>query len=492
VTTVVVGVDLGTTSCKAGAFSLDGELLGYGSAPCTVSRPVEGWAEQDPVQYWESAASAIRQAIVRVDPSTVAALSCCGHTPTLVLVDRDARPVRPAIIWQDRRAASEAAMLDAAIPAVQWRELLGMDLPRNASYPPARLLWLRTHEPEALDRTYRLLQPKDYINVHLTGAMVSDYWGSKGLAHVLTGEPIAAYRALLGVDPALAPPCQHPHHVLGPLIPEAARHLGLPVGVPVTTGWTDAMAGMLGTGALAHGGLAFDIAGTSEVVGLTTTDEPRDNGGLLVAPVLDTDIRVVYGPTQTSGGAVQWFLDAFYSGADSAGGRRPLEGMMASTAEGLLFLPYLNGERAPIWNPQARGVFFRFSSAHTRSHFLRAVLEGVAFSIRHVLEVAERVTGVSVGDIRLSGGGLDSPLLHQIKADVLGKRVQPTVVRDAGTLGAAMLAALAVGAFSDIDAASASMVRVDPPAVPDPSRAGTYHQPYEDYRRLYERVRDLY
>ncbi len=486
---VVVGIDLGTTSCKASAFSLDGTLLGHGSASCAVNRPFPGWVEQDPLQYWESAVSAVRQALVDIDPTSVLALACCGHTPSLVLVNRAGFPTRPAIIWQDSRAAREAEWLNGEIADAQWRDWLGMDLPRNASYPPARLLWLRAHEPEVLASSYQALQPKDYLNYRLTGKMASDYWSSKGLIHLATGQPVVAYREALRLNPDLAPLCFHPHQLLGALTPEAAQQLGLPSGVPVAVGWSDAMCGMLGTGALAESGLAFDISGTSEIVGLTARQEPLKHEGVLVAPILDTDLRVIYGPTQTSGGAVAWFRENFgYQHIDE----RDLDVVAAAQSEGLLFLPYLEGERAPIWQPSARGVFFGISLAHTRAHFLRAVLEGVAFSIRHVLEMAELATGSAPVTVHLAGGGTTSTLWKQIRADVLGKPIQATTVRDAGTLGAAMLAAMATQAFGDIATASSAMVRVCPAIEPDSALRGGYDQLYRTYRQLYRAVSDLY
>jgi xylulokinase len=488
---VVIGVDLGTTSCKAGAFSLSGELLGHGTSSCTVNRPLPNWVEQDCSQFWDSAVGAIRQALASIEPSAVIGLACCGHTPSLVLLDGAGRPVRPAIIWQDSRASLEAGGLEQEIAPEQWKAWLGLDLPRNASYPPARLRWLRTHEPAALLKTRQLLQPKDYLNYLLTGQMASDYWGSKGLVHLNTGEPVEAYRSVLGIDPALAPPCRHPHHFLGSLSSESASALGLAKGVPVATGWTDALCGMLGTGALAQSGSAFDIAGTSEIVGLTSWNEPTNHAGVLVAPILDTDLRVVYGPTQTSGGAVDWFVSTFLS-KQGSGDTVALDDLPAPSSAGLLFLPYLEGERAPIWDPKARGMFFGVSLEHTKADFLRAVLEGVAFSVRHVLETAEQATGKTADTLHLSGGGATSEIWNRIKSDVLGRRVQPTFVRDAGTLGAAMLAALAVNAFSHLKEATEAMVRQRPPVLPNKEMATRYDRLYLTYRELYRRVHDLY
>ena len=248
---------------------------------------------------------------------------------------------------------------------------------------------------------------------------------------------------------------------------------------------------MFGTGALAGAGQAFDIAGTSEIVGLTAPHAPADPQGMLVAPVLDTDLRIVYGPTQTSGAAWQWFLNTFYPG-DQQRASQELQSPAASGSERLLFLPYLEGERTPIWDSRARGVFFRIASTHTREHFARAVLEGVAFSIRHVLETAQRASDTPIGDLRLSGGGAEMGLWNTIKASVLGKPVQPTLVRDAGSLGAAMLAALACGAYSTIGEASQAMVRLAEPIMPDGALKGYYDQLYGDYHDLYRRVRDLF
>lgn len=484
-TPTVVGIDLGTSGCKAGAFTLDGEQVGRGSAPCTVRRPRPGWVEQDPEEYWTSAVTAIRQAVRGVDPASVIALAVCGHTPSLVLVDDAGTPVRPAIVWQDSRAAAEAAALDAEVPAVEWREWLGMDLPRNASYPPARLRWLQRHEPAVLRRIRCALQPKDYLNFRLTGVMGSDYWSSKGLVHLQTGEPVTALADLVGLDHTLAPPCSYPHHLLGSLSPTPAGQIGLPAGIGVATGWSDAMAGMLGSGALAGSGLAFDIAGTSEIVGLTTHREPGRTDGVLVAPVLDTDLHIVYGPTQSSGGAVQWCLDTLYPDTPEA----DVDVLAAPDAEDLIFLPYLEGERAPIWDARARGVFFRISSTHTRAHFLRAVLEGVAFSVRHVLETAQQGTGIDVAEVRVCGGG-QSHRRNALKAAVTGKPIRPALVSEGGTLGAAMLAALAAGRFAGIGEAGGAMVRLAPPI--EPETRGKYDTRYREYLALYRAVRDLY
>ena len=490
-TAITIGVDLGTTSCKAGAYSLDGTLLGSGSAPCTVDHPKPGWAEQDPAGYWAGAVSAVRQALAQVDRTAVRALACCGHTPSMVLVDRHGRPVRAAIIWQDSRATAEATALDEEVSAAQWRDWLGMDLPRNASYPPARLRWLHTHEPDVLARAYRLLQPKDYLNYCLTGRLASDYWGSKGLIHLSSGAPVAAYADVLGIAPELAPPVYHPHQELGTLTPAAADALGLPAALPVAVGWTDALAGMLGTGALADAGQAFDIAGTSEIVGVTSREEPAEPAGMLVAPVMNTALRLVYGPTQTSGAALQWLLRSFYPNEQEHMPQH-VESLAGLSSERLLFLPYLEGERTPIWDSHARGVFFRISSTHAREHFARAVLEGVAFSVRHVLDVAQLVTGTAVDALRLSGGGAELRVWNTIKASVLGIPVYPTTVRDAGTLGAAMLAAMAYGAYESIDEASRAMVRLADPIMPDEALLAYYNQLYQEYRILYQRLHDLF
>jgi xylulokinase len=496
----LLGIDVGTSGCRAAVYSQTGHPLASHSISYSLARPSPRWVEQDAAVYWEAAAGVVRQAVLEMGlEAEVGAIGICGQSPTLVLVDADGQPLRPAIIWQDTRAIAEAERLRALHTDAEWAEIFGMALPVDASYPPARLRWLRTHEPEVLAHCHAILQPKDFLVHRLTGAFVSDIWSSKGLLHQGTGRPIAAYRDLLGIDPALAPQGIRPRDIAGLVTEAAAALLGLPPGIPVVAGWTDSHAAILASGALGADGEAFDIAGTSEIVGVTATRPATVAGGVLLSPLFDPDAPqrvLVYGPTQTGADALRWAVESVL--AMPADGARRYEAAMAMAArvppgaEGLVFLPYLDGERAPLWDPHARGVLMGLSRAHTAAHIVRAIMEGVAFSVRHVLEVAEQQAGLRAERIRLAGGGIRNAAWNQIKADILGRPLLTMADPGASVLGAAMLAGLGAGLFRTTAEASAAMVRTNAEYSPNRAASDRYHSHYELFRDMYTSLRPLF
>jgi xylulokinase len=494
-----IGLDIGTSAVKAGLVDAHGTILALTTAPCSVSRPQPGWAEQDPADYWTGAVTCIRELLATpgVVPSQIVALASCGHAPTLVLLDEHRRPVRPAIIWQDTRAAAEAAALaqDPGTDALAVH--YGTRWPVDASQPPARFRWLARHEPETLRSVRTALLPKDYVHLQLTGEAATDAWSGKGLVHQETLQPVAALRDLCGVDPSVAPRALMPGGVVGHVNPDAARETGLAPGTAVVAGWTDAMAAMLGTGALGYPGMGCDVSGTSEVIGLTFAKKPSTTGPLMAAEVAGSGRYMVYGPTQASGASLGWALRTL-GGATTPGGA-PLSqedalaeaGRAAPGAAGLLFLPYLQGERAPIWDPRARGGFFGLTAAHERGDLFRAVLEGVACSVRHVLGASEAIAGTEAGEVRVAGGGARITLWNQTKADVLNRPLRPCATAENGVIGTAMLAALGAGIYPDVATAGDAMVALQEPVLPDPAHRETYETLFRRYIALYPRIADV-
>lgn len=515
----LLGLDVGTTSCKAGLWSTSGALLALATAPHPVERPHPGWAEQDPELYWQAAAECLRHVIETggVPATSIAGLGACGQAPSLVVLDGQLRPARPAILWQDTRARAEAAELARDPGPGVLADWLALKWPLDASFPPARLLWLRRHEPEVLERGQALLQPKDYVNFRLTGTLACDSWSSRGLVNQVSREAPAALYARLGVRRELVPPCSLPHAVIGYVSEQAAAETGLSAGTPVVAGWSDAMAAMLGTGGFAAPGLACDIAGTSEVVGITVraAQLPADPAPLMAAPLLDTGLAALYGPTQSSGAAVEWVLRLGWTderpgtnekrsqrtGRELPLVTRPLSAALDRAlaaaadvppgADGLVFLPYLEGERAPLWDPMARGALVGVTGRHERAHITRAVLEGVAFSVRHILDYARLRSGATPTAVRLGGGGARIEVWNQIKADVLQLPLLACQTTETGVLGAAMLAGLAIGQFADVAAASLAMVQPGDEVRPRAEHAPVYDAAYLVYRELYPRLRGL-
>ena len=481
---LLLGVDVGTTSVKASIYDRVGNLLAESSEPARVDRLGDGRIEQDPAEIWRAVSDAVRALPNKED---VVSVGVCGHSPTLILFDAHGQPIRPAILWQDRRAAAEAAELKERL-GDRAAVVLGGPLPVTPSYPHPRLLWLRRHEPNVLARAAHALDTKDWVNFRLTDVVASDPWSAKALTNMATGRPIEAWRELLGVDPSIAPPTRPVSSPCGPLSAEAADALGLRPGVTVAIGWTDGGCAMLGTGCFAQPGVAYDVAGTSEVIG-TTVPSPPSDPRIQNAPGPDPRWTLMMGPTQSSGASVTW-LGAVL-------GVEPREVVdLASTAppgaDGLLFLPYLEGERAPIWDPHARGGFVGLLASHTRAHMARAVLEGVAHSARHVLETIEEIAGRGFHEVRVVGGGSRSPLWNQIKADLLGRPVRATGAAETTSLGAAMLGAVAAGVFPSLDAAAASLVRLGDSYPPHAELRATYDAAHRRYRELYPRLRDLF
>ncbi|HEU5316922.1 MAG TPA: FGGY family carbohydrate kinase [Chloroflexota bacterium] len=487
-----VGVDVGTSGVKVGVVDVRGEILALTAAPCPVERPRPGFVEQDPDDYWTVVVRCVREALAApgVDARRVTALSSCGHAPTLVLLDSEGRPVRPAILWQDTRAAKEAEALANEPGAERLAEWLGVRWPVDASLPAARFLWLRRHEPAALARVTKVLLPKDYVHLRLTGEASTDAWSGKGLVNQQTLQPIEPLFALAGLRSDVAPRALAASAAVGRVHAEGAAATGLPEGIPVVAGWTDAMAAMLGTGALGEAGLACDVSGTSEVIGLTAAARPADTGPLMAADILASGRWMVYGPTQASGGSLGWILRTLGLEGDAVGALERAA-MAPAGADGLVFLPYLQGERAPLWDPRARGGLVGLTTAHGAEHLVRAVLEGVACSVWHVLSSAEGAVGETTREVRVAGGGARMAVWNRIKASIAGRRFRPCATAENGVLGAAMLAVLGSGVYADAAEAGRAMVRLEEPVEPDVEVAGVYQRLFERYVALWPRIAEI-
>lgn len=485
---LLLGVDLGTSTIKADLYTTRGERVGAGAACVPLERPRPGWVEQDPRRIADAAMESIRVALAtaHIQPDQVAGLAVSGHSPTLILVDGHGDPVGSAIVWQDQRATPEAAEIAERI-GDRGPEILGATLPRSPSFAPARLLWLHRHSPERLARARWALEPKDYVRYCLSGEPASDRWSLKGLVNLQTGLPIHWPSVGLPI-PDLAPRVLAPDEVAGRVA--AGNSAGLPAGLPIATGWTDGLTAMLGTGILIDEGGGFLVSGTSEVVGMIAPGRIAGDPRVLEVPLSPLSGRVVMAPTQCGGAALVWFSDQILGVAVDrtiALAEEATDGM-----GGLLFLPYLEGERAPIWDPTARGVFFGIGSEHDRRHFARAVLEGVAFSVRHALAIVEAVAGRSVDHLRLAGGGARHAAWNQIIANVTGHVLQVTVADEPGTLGAALLAGVAARIWPDLASASGAAVRLREAVQPDLRDGGRYDAVYTTYRSLYPLLRDLF
>jgi xylulokinase len=353
------------------------------------------------------------------------------------------------------------------------------------------LLWLKTHRSDDWQRARAVLQPKDYVAYKLTGAIVTDVSSAYALAHPSPPRYEQDYLDVLSISPELMPPLSPAHGIAGRVTSAASLITGLTAGTPVIIGTIDAFCDLLGSGAVLPGS-AVDVAGTSEMIALATAT-PAPGEGVFPSS-LDGEINFLCGPTQAGGDALRWLARAFFADLGPAVDFNAMEreaGACPPGSEGLLFLPYLEGERAPIWDPQARGAFIGLTLAHGRPHCTRAVYEGVAFSVRHVLERCETAAGQLARQVHVCGGGAASGFWNQVKADVLNRPVVVTRT-EAACLGAAALASTGLGLHSDMAAAALALAPVRQTYLPNPVAAARYEQAFAVYRTLYPALRPAY
>ncbi len=450
---VVIGIDLGTSEAKAIAIGVDGRLMGIGRAGYPTDFGPDGRAEQDPAAWWAAVAAAVRS--LRVDPAAVAGICGVAQGPTLVAVDAAGDALRPAITWQDRRVRAA-----------------------GFGFLPS-MTWLARTEPDVVDRAAWLLPACDALGLWLTGVAATSTQ-----AH--DAGPDTASLTLAGVPPAKVPPGQPFGSPLGALRPSAASALGLRAGIPVVTGVNDGAASMLGAG-LRYAGDAVDTGGTSGGIAIYA-DHAVAVPGLYCAPAPLPGRWAVGGAMAALGASVDWLRSAVL------GDRWTVEELFAEAAAvpagagGVTFLPYLAGERAPVFDDAARGAFSGLALEHGRGHLVRAVLEGAAYAMRSVAEPLA-AAGAPVLELRLAGRTTPGDVWGQIKADVLGVPVAIPVVGETAVLGAAILAAAGSGAASGLVEAVGAMTAVARRLAPNPAHRATHDVGYEAYRALYPALR---
>ena len=486
----VLGVDLGTSACKAGLFDLQGNPMGIARGSYAIHRPHQGWAEQSPDDWWTATCQAVREVLDASDvkPDDILGISFSGQTPGHALVNAQAETLGRAIIWQDRRASAEAAWMAENFTPEELQAYTGLAFTPDSAMPPSRLLWLRDHDPH-WDQARWVLQPKDYLAFRLTGNATTDSNSAYALAHAATLSYDADYFARLGISPERLPPVCDPTSRVGEVTSRAAEETGLAPGTPVISGTIDAWCGIAGAGGAA--GQAVDITGTSEVVALIISKSASGPG--LGAMTLAGDLGVLISPMQLGADAMAWLRQTFYpqQGEEDFATMETEAAAVSPGSDGLIFLPYLLGERAPIWDDQARGAFVGCRREHRRGHFARAVYEGGAFAIRHVLILAEEEAGLDATELRIGGGGSKSDLWNQIKADVTRKRVACLEVIDTSVLGAAIWAAAGLGIYADVEAASAAMVNVRKWIEPDAAAVERYDTLFSVYLDLYPALKEV-
>jgi sugar (pentulose or hexulose) kinase len=482
----LLGVDVGSSSTKVGLIDLDGHAVAVSSRSYPTEQPKPGFKEQNPELWWEAVVSAIREATKDADTRRLLAIGSTGHICSHTFVDAAGKVIRPALGFQDQRAVTEVEELLSKTTREELAVELGVDLPPAAIWPLPRLLWFRKMEPATLERARYLIQAKDFINFRLTGEFASDFSTNRGLVNLSNGLPAKKVLKKLGLREDLLPHLYGPEQVMGRVSAQAAVETGLPQGLPVVTGWNDLNASVLGSGAV-NVGDAFDITGTSEHVGVVTSTKHAVLG-LICAPFLPGKY-LFYGVTSNGGGALSWYQRGFGLQFEEL---LRLAEKTAMGCDNLLFLPYLDGERSPIWDPRACGAFVGIRNHHQQGHFVRAILEGVAFGLLQILDLIEDEIGAITSPIIVSGGAARLRLWNQIKTDIWGRRTTVPEYVHAAVVGAAMLATVGTGNYATCEAAAGAMFRMKE----EFSVATDHHDSYQrlnaQFRKIYPALRQIF
>ena len=498
----VIAHDLGTTGNKAALYDRDGTLVGAALHAYDTEYAHTGWAEQNPDDWWDAVCLSTRRLLSEtgVSPDDIACITFSGQMMGAVPLDREARPLRNAIIWADQRALEQERWIGERLSFKDVYQITGHRL--SASYSLAKILWIRDHQPELYRDTYRFAHAKDCIVARLTGAFVTDPSdaSSMNLYDLEAGGWSGAILDAVELPADKLPQVRPSTDVVGEVQSSVADEVGVAAGTPVVIGGGDGACAAAGAGVIAAGS-AYNYVGSSSWIALST---PK--------PIYDPDYRTftfghvipdMFMPTgtmQAAGASYQWTRDQlslFEKETAERLGISPYElinleiEQVPPGAEGLFFLPYLMGERSPRWNPLARGAFVGLTIRHTRAHMYRAVLEGVTLNLRVILD-AFRAQGTAIEAMRLIGGGASGRIWNRIMADIYGMPVQRlAILEEATSMGAALVGGVGVGLYPGFDMIH-QMNAVASTVMPDPAAQATYERMLPVFNRLYAALEPVY
>ncbi|HZJ46497.1 MAG TPA: xylulokinase, partial [Pyrinomonadaceae bacterium] len=491
-----LGIDVGTGGSRAVLIDHHGQIIAAKTVEHEAfASPQTGWAEQDPRDWWRASAIAIRGIVEddKVNVDEIAGIGLSGQMHGSVLLDERDEVLRPALIWCDQRTELQCQRLTNEIGASRLIELTCN--PALTGFTLPKLLWVRDNEPEIWSRVRSVLLPKDYVRFRLTGETATDVADASGtlLLDVSQRRWSTEMMAAAAIDEKILPRVYESQEITGVLSDTAAAEVGLRSGIPVVAGAGDQAAGAVGVGIVQPGSVSATI-GTSGVVFAATNQPALDPKGRVHTFCHAIPARWhVMGVTQGAGLSLRWFKDQF--GVIDGDGD-PYEYLISEAAavppgaNGLLWAPYLMGERTPHLDPNARAALVGITASHTRAHVVRAILEGVAFSLRDSFEILKEM-GVPAQNVRLAGGGARSALWRQIQADIYGQPVEIVEAEEGAAYGVALLAGVGTKAWSSVDEACLSVVKTKARIAPDIKSAELMDRQYKAFQALYPALRSV-
>ena len=476
---MLIGIDVGTTSVKASLFDAKGSVIRSFSQTYPTYRPQQNHVEQNPDDWMNLVLAALTQLGQGLVSGQLVTVGLTSQVNTHVFVDESGNALLPAIVWQDGRCDAEARLIDSHIRDKDRIAWWGAPLPVDASHMLARMAWVARHHPDIWAKTAYVLAPKDYCLMHLTGAIVADPMTSFGVIDGTLSYINPLIELVPGAKQRMAPLSGFSSPI-GPIKP------GLPfAGTPMVTGTMDAWAGLFGCGAVENGDAMY-LSGTSEILGIVSSKK-LPTPGVIAFPDYH-GITLHAGPTQSGGASLAWLSQLLGRSAQD------LSHLVASADQSRtvpIFLPHLQGERAPLWDPSARGVFAGLDSSMGPAELTRSVMEGVAYSVRLLLASLEQSADTQVTELRAASGGMQSDVWCQIRADVLGKPIRRLKTVDAGVSGAALLAGVGIGLFASLKEAASSLIQTDRIFEPNRLNADRHDFRFQEYQQLYAQIKDF-
>lgn len=494
---ILLGIDIGTSACKIVAFSTDGTVLTQETMDYPVYYPKEGWAEQNPLEWWDAVSAGIKKVTATVDSKNIKGIGIDGQSWSAIAIDKKGQVLCNTPIWMDTRATEICEEIKTTI---------GEDILFNTSgnplqpmYTQPKVHWYKKHKPEVYENTYKILQSNSFIAYKLTGEISQD--PSQGYGwncyDMEKGQWDYELCEKMGLKSSLLPQIFPCHEVVGTVTEEGATATGLEVGTPVIAGGLDAACGTLGAGVI-HSGETQEQGGQAGGMSICM-DECKADRALILGAHVVPNLWLLQGGTVGGGGTVNWFEKEFCEKERQTAKETGLSSFaeMDNTAkttvagsDGVVFLPYMSGERSPIWDPKAKGMYYGLDFSKTRGHFIRATMEGVAFSLRHNLEVAN-TAGAPVEVLSSMGGAANSALWTQIKSDITGKKIIVPSSDTATALGAAILAGVGTGIYENFEEAVKKTVVIKKSYTPNPDNKEIYDKNYETYLELYESLKPI-
>ena len=486
---ILLGLDIGTGGARCLAVDESGEIVAEASSEYPLSSPRPGWSEQDPEDWWRATKEVMGRVAAAVESGAggeVVGLCLTGQMHGSVFLDSSDEVIRPALLWNDQRTQKQCEEITAAVGEERLIRISGN--PALTGFQAPKILWLRDNEPDLYEKTSYILLPKDYIRLKLTGEYATDASDAAGtlLLDMRSRDWSTEILQALEIPEEWMPKVYEGPEKTGELRKEVTEELGLPAGLPVAAGGGDNAASAVGTGIVSEGLLSSSVGTSGVLFAHTDTFSPEPSGRLHAFCHAVPDAYHLMGVTLSAGGSLSWWRETLGKGYDEL-----VEAAeeVSPGSEGLLFLPYLSGERTPHLDPGARGTFFGLTTRHTTAHMTRALMEGVVFSLKDSLEIMGEL-GVEAREIRATGGGAKSPLWRQLQADIYGRPIYRTATDEGPAYGAALLGGVASGEYGSVKEASSPVKLREEVTEPDRESVDLYEEHYEVYRSLYPTTRE--